>query len=135
VELICRARAASFTSHRTTNYLGRFGLASPSATAKIRVNAKEKSDGMQVVHLGFAAVPPATLFHGTIARNLAKIRTEGLKPMNRRHVHLSPDVEFKYQQVLVSWGIWPGIAIACNFLDVPSPQRFSLRQTCGRDGN
>lgn len=40
-----------------------------------------------------AAIPPATLFHGTIARNLARIHTEGLKPMNRRHVHLSPDVE------------------------------------------
>jgi putative RNA 2'-phosphotransferase len=39
------------------------------------------------------AIPPNTLFHGTMARNLARIRTEGLKPMNRRHVHLSPDME------------------------------------------
>ncbi|PKW15243.1 RNA 2'-phosphotransferase [Saccharopolyspora spinosa] len=37
--------------------------------------------------------PPALLFHGTISRNLAGIRTEGLRPMNRHHVHLSVDRE------------------------------------------
>ena len=36
-------------------------------------------------------VPPDVLFHGTVARALPAIRHEGLRPMNRHHVHLSPD--------------------------------------------
>ena len=39
------------------------------------------------------AVPPATLFHGTVARNLDSIRRDGLRPRSRTHVHLSPDRE------------------------------------------
>ncbi|MFC3817841.1 RNA 2'-phosphotransferase [Planomonospora venezuelensis] len=39
------------------------------------------------------AEPPAFLYHGTVAGNLAVIRAEGLRPMNRHHVHLSPDRE------------------------------------------
>ncbi|MGB8944941.1 MAG: RNA 2'-phosphotransferase [Streptomyces sp.] len=39
------------------------------------------------------ATPPAYLFHGTVARNLPAIRAEGLRPMNRHAVHLSPDRE------------------------------------------
>ncbi len=35
--------------------------------------------------------PPAVLFHGTVARNLAAIRAEGLIRGQRRFVHLSPD--------------------------------------------
>ena len=35
--------------------------------------------------------PPAILFHGTAAANIAAIRNEGLKSGNRQHVHLSPD--------------------------------------------
>ena len=35
--------------------------------------------------------PPEVLFHGTATRFLEPIRQEGLKPMERRHVHLSPD--------------------------------------------
>ncbi|QEU93203.1 RNA 2'-phosphotransferase [Streptomyces kanamyceticus] len=38
-----------------------------------------------------AATPPAYLFHGTVARLLPAIRAEGLRPMNRHAVHLSPD--------------------------------------------
>ncbi|MEU4265214.1 MULTISPECIES: RNA 2'-phosphotransferase [Streptomycetaceae] len=37
------------------------------------------------------AEPPAYLYHGTVARALGAIRTEGLRPMARHHVHLSPD--------------------------------------------
>nr|WSZ97319.1 RNA 2'-phosphotransferase [Streptomyces sp. NBC_00857] len=37
------------------------------------------------------AEPPAYLYHGTVARNLTAIRAEGLRPMARHHVHLSPD--------------------------------------------
>ncbi|GGV49477.1 putative RNA 2'-phosphotransferase [Streptomyces longisporoflavus] len=46
------------------------------------------------VDLGLApATPPPYLFHGTVARNTAAIRAEGLRPMNRHAVHLSPDRE------------------------------------------
>ena len=37
------------------------------------------------------AEPPAILYHGTAARNVAPICDEGLRPMNRQFVHLSPD--------------------------------------------
>ncbi|MFJ9408980.1 RNA 2'-phosphotransferase [Streptomyces sp. NPDC101393] len=39
------------------------------------------------------AEPPAHLFHGTVARSVAAIREEGLRPMSRHAVHLSPDRE------------------------------------------
>ncbi|MFI0930329.1 RNA 2'-phosphotransferase [Streptomyces sp. NPDC021019] len=39
------------------------------------------------------AEPPAYLYHGTVARVMDAIRTEGLRPMARHHVHLSPDRE------------------------------------------
>ncbi|MBK7402803.1 MAG: RNA 2'-phosphotransferase [Myxococcales bacterium] len=46
------------------------------------------------VDLGLVACePPAQLFHGTVARNLAAIGVEGLRPMGRTHVHLSVDEE------------------------------------------
>jgi putative RNA 2'-phosphotransferase len=39
------------------------------------------------------ATPPAYLYHGTVVRSLDAIRAEGLKPMTRHDVHLSPDRE------------------------------------------
>ncbi|KPI13158.1 RNA 2'-phosphotransferase [Actinobacteria bacterium OK074] len=46
------------------------------------------------VDLGLAAAtPPPYLYHGTVARTLDAIRAEGLRPMNRHDVHLSPDRE------------------------------------------
>lgn len=39
------------------------------------------------------AEPPAYLYHGTVTGSLDAIRAEGLRPMNRHHVHLSPDRE------------------------------------------
>jgi putative RNA 2'-phosphotransferase len=39
------------------------------------------------------ATPPPYLYHGTVAANLDAIRAEGLRPMNRHDVHLSPDRE------------------------------------------
>ncbi|WP_030193425.1 RNA 2'-phosphotransferase [Streptomyces sp. NRRL S-87] len=39
------------------------------------------------------AEPPAYLYHGTVPAVLAAIRTEGLRPMARHHVHLSADRE------------------------------------------
>ncbi|MGP3987428.1 RNA 2'-phosphotransferase [Streptomyces sp. 3N207] len=38
-----------------------------------------------------ALAPPPVLFHGTVPRVLAAIRAEGLRPMARHAVHLSPD--------------------------------------------
>ncbi|MEU9520223.1 RNA 2'-phosphotransferase [Streptomyces sp. NPDC048224] len=37
------------------------------------------------------ATPPPYLYHGTVSRHLEAIRAEGLRPMNRHDVHLSPD--------------------------------------------
>jgi len=37
--------------------------------------------------------PPEFLYHGTVERFLGAIMAEGLKPMARHHVHLSPDIE------------------------------------------
>lgn len=46
------------------------------------------------VDLGYAPVaPPPVLFHGTHAGALGAILAEGLRPMSRRHVHLSADVD------------------------------------------
>ncbi|MFF3502096.1 RNA 2'-phosphotransferase [Streptomyces sp. NPDC003247] len=39
------------------------------------------------------ATPPPYLYHGTTDRCLDAIRVEGLRPMNRHDVHLSPDRE------------------------------------------
>ncbi len=45
------------------------------------------------VDLGLQAVePPEILYHGTASRSLDAIFETGLKPMSRRHVHLSVDV-------------------------------------------
>ncbi|HYE77756.1 MAG TPA: RNA 2'-phosphotransferase, partial [bacterium] len=30
--------------------------------------------------------------HGTVERSLGAIRKEGLRPMDRHHIHLSPDI-------------------------------------------
>jgi putative RNA 2'-phosphotransferase len=38
-------------------------------------------------------VPPRLLYHGTAAETLEPIRCEGLRPMGRQFVHLSPDPE------------------------------------------
>lgn len=46
------------------------------------------------VDLGLAAtVPPDALFHGTVGRVVDTILAEGLRPMDRHDVHLSPDLD------------------------------------------
>jgi putative RNA 2'-phosphotransferase len=46
------------------------------------------------VELGLpTAVPPDQLFHGTVAQYLDDIMRDGLRPMSRHDVHLSPDRE------------------------------------------
>ncbi len=74
--------------------------------AIVRTSPKQRftlsNDGQRVranqghsieVDLGYSpAQPPELLFHGTVASSLPSIRSEGLKRMERHHVHLSPDV-------------------------------------------
>ena len=56
--------------------------------ARIRANQGHSVD----IDLGLEPTePPAILFHGTAASTLPSIRSEGLKPGNRQHVHLSRD--------------------------------------------
>lgn len=38
-------------------------------------------------------IPPQILFHGTSKKTIDLIKKEGLKKMNRKYVHLSPDIE------------------------------------------
>lgn len=59
-----------------------------SDTTRIRA-AQGHSVEVELGHA--AAVPPASLFHGTATRFLDAIMASGLKPMSRRHVHLSLD--------------------------------------------
>jgi putative RNA 2'-phosphotransferase len=50
------------------------------------------------VDLGLVpTTPPELLYHGTVERFLPSIRSEGLLPRNRQHVHLSPDRETAVQ--------------------------------------
>ncbi len=66
----------------------RFALSADGA--KIRANQGHSVE----VELGLApAVPPALLYHGTVDRFVASIRTQGLVKGSRHHVHLSADVE------------------------------------------
>lgn len=59
---------------------------------KTRIRARQ---GHSVsVNLGYEPQhPPEFLYHGTATRFLTPIMNEGLKPMQRHHVHLSQDVE------------------------------------------
>lgn len=47
----------------------------------------------EVLPPGEPCVPPDTLYHGTPRRSVPAILREGLRPMDRQMVHLSPTVE------------------------------------------
>ena len=94
-ELLARAKAASFSLTReelvevvATNDKRRYEL--DAAGRRIRA-----VQGHTVaVDLDLVPVPPPeVLYHGTTERFLVPILAEGLRPMGRHHVHLSPDVE------------------------------------------
>ena len=56
--------------------------------AQIRASQGHSTD----VDLGYTpSMPPAILYHGTAARSISSIRTEGLLKGKRQHVHLSLD--------------------------------------------
>ncbi|CAA9252336.1 MAG: RNA:NAD 2'-phosphotransferase [uncultured Chloroflexi bacterium] len=64
-----------------------------AAGTRIRANQGHSA----AVDLQLTPVPPEevpeVLYHGTVQRFLDAILREGLRPMQRHHVHLSPDVE------------------------------------------
>jgi putative RNA 2'-phosphotransferase len=61
---------------------------------RIRANQGHSVD----VELGYeAAEPPAILYHGTSTMFLSNIEKEGLKKMDRHHVHLSPTTDVAMQ--------------------------------------
>jgi putative RNA 2'-phosphotransferase len=66
----------------------RFEL-SPDAT---RIRARQ-GHSVPVVLDWPQATPPDLLYHGTVERFLPAILSEGLPPMGRHHVHLSPDLD------------------------------------------
>ena len=60
------------------------------ADNRIRANQGHSVD----VDLALTPVePPAALYHGTSSANWHSIEREGLKKMQRHHVHLSADIE------------------------------------------
>jgi len=68
---------------------GRFSFQNNSHD-RIRANYGHSID----VDLGLEKIePPDLLYHGTAERNLNQILESGIKKMNRRHVHLSKDLE------------------------------------------
>jgi len=91
--LLSKLRAKGYRIDRSqlafiveTNNKKRFAF-SPDGT-QIRANQGHSVD----VDLGYIEKqPPQLLYHGTATRFLDSIRTEGLKKMNRHHVHLSSD--------------------------------------------
>ena len=60
--------------------------------AEGRIRARYGHSLAQLIHYERCG-PPTTLYHGTSPDSLAAIRREGLKPMERQYVHLSPDPE------------------------------------------
>ena len=93
-ELLARAEQANFALTRAelvevvaTNDKRRYEL--DAAAGRIRA-----VQGHTVaVDLGLVpGPPPAVLYHGTTERYVMPILAEGLRPMGRHHVHLSPDV-------------------------------------------
>ncbi len=57
-----------------------------------RIRARYGHSLAQPIHYEPCA-PPQILYHGTSPEALDVIRREGLRPMERQYVHLSPDVE------------------------------------------
>jgi len=71
----------------TTNDKQRFVISED--TTKIRANQGHSID----VDVELKVTdPPEFLYHGTSGKNLPNIRNEGIKKMNRLHVHLSEDM-------------------------------------------
>lgn len=59
--------------------------------SKIRANQGHSIPGV-IIEMD-SPDPPELLYHGTATRFLSSITEQGLKPMSRRFVHISPDLE------------------------------------------
>jgi putative RNA 2'-phosphotransferase len=72
-----------------TNDKQRFAFSSDGEM--IRAN---QGHSVQGVSVGFESItPPDQLYHGTVEKFLNNIRVEGLRKMDRHHVHLSATIE------------------------------------------
>ncbi|MGY1849775.1 MULTISPECIES: RNA 2'-phosphotransferase [unclassified Blastococcus] len=80
--------------HLTREQLEHVVAADDKRRYELRGGRIRASQGHSVaVDLGYAdETPPDELFHGTVARFLAAILAEGLRPGRRHAVHLSADV-------------------------------------------
>jgi putative RNA 2'-phosphotransferase len=89
------AAAAAHGFPITRNELDHVVAANDKRRFAIEGSRIRASQGHTVdVDLGLPpATPPAYLYHGTVAAALDSIRAEGLRPMSRHDVHLSPDRE------------------------------------------
>ncbi|MEU3895982.1 RNA 2'-phosphotransferase [Streptomyces sp. NPDC045251] len=89
------AAAAAHGFHFTRDELDRVVAGNDKRRFAVEGTRIRASQGHSVeVDLGLPpATPPPYLYHGTVARHLDAIRAEGLRPMNRHDVHLSPDRE------------------------------------------
>ena len=72
-----------------TDSKGRYSY-DPAGT-RIRANQGHSIPGVTLIME--QPEPPEYLYHGTATRFLDAIMAEGLKPMNRQWVHISPDIE------------------------------------------
>lgn len=71
------------------------GVTPPSVTGlMIRANQGHSSPSVRL--LFEKAVPPPVLYHGTNIDAWVAIKRQGLKPMNRHHVHLTDDLDTAY---------------------------------------
>ncbi len=73
-------------------------------------------------------VPPAVLYHGTVERFVPAIRTQGLKPMRRHAVHLSPTA-----QIALDVGERRGTAVVL-VVDAAAMWRAGERFQCSTNG-
>lgn len=73
----------------TTDAKGRYSY--DVTGMRIRANQGHSIDGVELNME--SPEPPEYLYHGTATRFLDSILREGLKPMNRQWVHISPDFE------------------------------------------
>ncbi|HVU58081.1 MAG TPA: RNA 2'-phosphotransferase [Puia sp.] len=92
-ELIEKATTAgrTFTAHDleeivTTNDKQRFAYNEDKT--KIRAS---QGHSIEVELQLDAAIPPEQLYHGTVEKFLQTIQSQGLRKMNRHHVHMSKD--------------------------------------------
>ena len=69
----------------------RYGLRLDQGTLMIRCSQGHSIDWLELDYA--EAEPPAVLYHGTRTAFLDSIFREGLKPVNRTHVHLSKDYD------------------------------------------